>query len=384
MAFTDYYVSAAGGGAHDGTTAADALTPAEMRTQINALGAGGAAGRRYNFIEDAYTLASANFDVTVGGTATSPLIIRGYSATLGDIDTGTRDAYGALDTGNHPAITVPSAYRIRFSAAHVVVMGLNVSGSINGGLLQFGGGSCGAINCKAANSSTGASALAFSSDTAGGVRFINCDASIGASGGIAAIEIGAASEVVGCRVTAPGGAGIRVSQGVILNAVANTIYGCGTHGISLASSGGTIRAYHNTIYGCTDNGIEIISTATATGQLMVGNHITDNGGYGIDFNGGTAGATAFVLGNRFRDNTSGNTNGFADYVTGTDARNITTDSGGASTDYVDAATNKDFRLISTAAGYRQGFAYNANIGACGDNITPGEKFWGRGQARGLG
>jgi hypothetical protein len=365
MAITEYYVSAAGGGAHDGTSEANALTLTEMFTQINALGAGGGAGRRYN-IKGAHTARGAADTLSVGGTATSPLILRGYNGTIGDLDTGTRDAYGALDTANYPDVAYSSTFRLVLSATHVVLANIDIAPDFNGAGVNSTAADTVIQNCRIVNSNTGASTSGITT-TSGTAIMVNCDISHGASGGIAAVSV-AGTYMHGCRITSAAAIGIRCTNGTSVIEHC-TIRDCGTNGIETTGNAAAVQAYNNTIYGCV-NGVDIISTSTAR-HIFVGNHVTDNSGIGFDFNAGASGGYAIMLGNRTRDNTSGATSGYDDWVGGTSFRAITTDSGAASTDYVDAATNKDFRLISTAAGYRQGFAYNANIGANGDNVTAG-------------
>jgi len=368
MAITEYYISAAGGGAHDGTTEADAWTLSEAITANNALGAGGAAGRRYN-IKGAHTARGASDTISVGGTATSPTIWRGYNSTIGDLDAGTRDAYGVLDTTNYPDIGYNSTFRLAVSGNFTELLNLDIAGTRSGDILNSSANPIVIQNVRVVNSSTNASAIAIGVSST--TQIVNCDTATGASGGTASIDSNGTANIIGCRITAPGCAGIRVGSSARLGVFSSTIYGCGTDGILVNHASCLLTCIGVTIYGCTGDGIDFISTATATGHIIVGCHITDNGGYGFNANGGTSGAIATYSGNRTRDNTSGATSGYADWVAGTTGRDITTDAGAASTDYVDAATNKDFRLISTAAGYRQGFAYNANIGACGDNVTAG-------------
>lgn len=380
MAITEYYVSVAGAGAHDGTSTGNALTLTEMVTQINALGAGGGAGRRYN-ITGNHTGRGASDSITIGGTATSPLILRGYNATIGDLDTGTRDAYGALDTTNMPDIGYNATFKFTSSGSHTVFANLDFAGNRSGEIVSFSGGNQAAYNLRCTNTSTNASAVCYAVSAT--MRMFNCDFAGGASGGLAGIECTAGTvNLFGVRGTSAA-IGIRMSQGAILNVIGCTIYNCGGDGIAASAVSATLYVCQSTIYGCVD-GIDVVSTNSSVGHVIEECHITDNSGYGINFNGGTSGAYCPTSGNRFRDNTSGNVNGFADWITGTSFRNITTDTGGAATDYVDAATNKDFRLISTSPGYRQGFAYNSNIGACGDNVSAGASSTGPGFGRGAG
>lgn len=364
MAITEYYVSVAGAGAHDGTSAANAWTLSEAITANNALGAGGAAGRRYN-VTGAHTARGATDTISVGGTATSPAIWRGYNAAIGDLDNGTRDAYGVLDTASFPDIGYNSTYGLTPSAGHIVFMNLDIatnrsSNGVNGTVNQS------FINCRIVNSNTGGSTTAIYVEL--GSRIVNCDLSSGASSGTAAISCDETVHIIDCRITSPGAIGIKIT-GTAWNAIHNcTIFNCGTSGIDIQGNGGGKSITGNTIYACVD-AINVVSTASGH-QVIVGNMITDNSGYGIDFNGGTSG-TAIVAGNRFRDNASGNTNGYADYVSGTNARNITTDTGGAATDYVDAATNKDFAIVYDSPGFEEGFSHRTHIGSCGFELpTP--------------
>jgi len=366
VALTEKYISVAGAGAHDGSSAANAYTLSEAITANNALGAGGAAGIRYNIINGAYTARAATDTISVGGTATSPAIWRGYNSAIGDLDDGTRDAYGVLTTTNFPDIGYNSTFGLTISAGHIVLMNLDIAPNRNSAgvnavtnfMIQ---------NCRIVNSNTGASTVAVYCEGTSS-RIVNCDASTGASGGIAALNPDEGLAIIGCRVTSAGGIGIRCNTG-IFTIDSCTIFGCGSSGIDAAGSGGVLRATGNTIYGCVD-GINVVSTSTST-HTIVGNMITDNSGYGIDFNGGTSGGTALVAGNRFRDNVSGNTNGYADYVSGTNSRNITTDTGGASTDYVDAATNKDFAIVYDSPGFEEGYSHRTHIGSCGFELpTP--------------
>lgn len=366
MAITEYYVSAAGGGAHDGTSEANAWTLSEAITANNALGAGGAAGRRYN-IKGAHTARGATDTISVGGTATSPAIWRGYNSTIGDLDTGTRDAYGVLDTTNFPDIAYNSGFRLAVSGTYIVVANIDMSHNVSGAGFYVSGADCAVYNCRCVTTSTNAAATGAYSDSSQGM-WTNCDFASAASGGSCAFGAGIVGFFHGCRATSPGATGFLVSQNSAFTFTSCTAYGCGSHGFAAGHASSFLRMFHCTSQGNTGNGADILSTNTRI-HFIEGCSLTDNGGYAIDLNGGAAGARVRLAGNRYRDNTSGTLDATYDDTIATDFRAITTDAGGASTDYVDAATNKDFRLISTAAGYRQGFAYNANIGACGDNVA---------------
>jgi len=79
MAWTEKYCSPAGGGAHDGSTAADAWTLAEAIASV-------AAGNRVNMIAGTYANTTNNRTFAANGTATAPIWLRGYKTAIGDMD----------------------------------------------------------------------------------------------------------------------------------------------------------------------------------------------------------------------------------------------------------------------------------------------------------
>lgn len=80
-ALTERYVSRLGGGAHDGTTAADAFTLAEAITHSTTN-----TGIRYNVIADTYPNTTTTRTFSGSGLVTAPNVWRGYKATIGDMD----------------------------------------------------------------------------------------------------------------------------------------------------------------------------------------------------------------------------------------------------------------------------------------------------------
>ena len=79
MAWTERYCSPSGGGAHDGTSEADAWDLAEAITNY-------ASGHRINVIAGTYANTTTNRTFGTAGTATSPIWWRGYNSTIGDLD----------------------------------------------------------------------------------------------------------------------------------------------------------------------------------------------------------------------------------------------------------------------------------------------------------
>lgn len=80
MAFNEKYVTATGGGLHDGSSEANAWTLSEAASNISA-------GDRINMKAGTYTL-SAPIVFSGVGSSTSPTSLRGYKTTIGDMDEG--------------------------------------------------------------------------------------------------------------------------------------------------------------------------------------------------------------------------------------------------------------------------------------------------------
>jgi hypothetical protein len=81
MAWTEKYVTVSGGGLHDGSSEANAWTLAEAASNA-------AAGERHNIKAGTYTLTSNVTFNPSGVSTTSPFSLRGYKATIGDMDEG--------------------------------------------------------------------------------------------------------------------------------------------------------------------------------------------------------------------------------------------------------------------------------------------------------
>jgi hypothetical protein len=99
------------------------------------------------------------------------------------------------------------------------------------------------------------------------------------------------------------------------------------------------------------SGVGILLPSTASQSAMshvVGNYIANCGTYGLD---AQSGARVFSAGNRLRDNTSGNFNGFGNYPT--TELNYTTDSDDAS-EFADSGAG-DYRIAHDAAIAGMGF-----------------------------
>jgi hypothetical protein len=355
MAITERYVTTGAAGGGDGSSG----SPWTLSEAIS----NAAAGDRINIGPGTYT-RTATDTLTADGTDTSPIVWRGYTTTIGDGYLG-RSSGGALNETNMPILSYNSTFRLNASGAtHNVFESLVIS-TTNSASAVFVTDDSGLINCVVRQLSTNAAAAGVDGSTNIETYLINCDVSTAASGGTYAVRMqGTGSTIVGSRIKCPGGAGVIVrSQSTVAHC---TIFDCGTDGIQVDSSTALPCIIYNTIYDCTADGINVIST-TPDPQRIIGNHITDCGGYGIDFT--TAVCPAFLAFNRFRDNASGNTNGAADWVTGMNQAVVTTDTGDATTDFTSPGSN--FELIAAAPGVNVGPGYKNNIGANGEADAAG-------------
>ena len=95
MAITERYVTSGAAGGGDGSSG-NPWTLTEALANM-------AAGDRINIKADGTYTRSANDTVTPDGTATSPIILRGYTTTIGDATLG-RASGGALDSSKMPTI----------------------------------------------------------------------------------------------------------------------------------------------------------------------------------------------------------------------------------------------------------------------------------------
>lgn len=355
MAITVRYVSSSGSASYANST--NSATPSSLSTAIT----NAAAGDHFKVIADGTYTRAASDTPTGDGTATSPIVWEGVvPGTFAPAAAG-RAADGTLDTSAFPTIAYNSGFRWAGNGADFnVYRGLKFTGSVSNSLVAIGVDAI-VSDCSVVNSSTNAAAAGVDGASNAGTRVINCDVQAGgASGGAYAVQLLATTSVVsGCRAKCAGGNAI-ISRNFALH---NVCYGSARGLVNDATT--TAATYlQNTIYGMTGDGIDIVTSATAR-QTIVGNHITDCGGWGIDFN--TSTCVKHLAMNRFRDNASGDVNGGGDWQTGGNWRNVTADTGGAETDYVDAA-NLTFALVATAPGIGGGPGSHQDIGACGPRM----------------
>jgi hypothetical protein len=348
MALTERYVSSTGTDTYANST--NPSTPMSLTTAL----ANAVAGDRINVKADGTYTRAASDAAAASGTTTSPIIYRGYSSTIGDGNLGRTNGNGALITTNMPVIAYDAGFSLTVLTL-TLLESLNISGNVSTGAVIPGANSC-IKSCKIVNASTN-SAAAGITFTTNDVAF-DCDVELtGASGGNAAIASTAGViRVLFCRIK--GGPAAGVSMTGSSTVVGNVIFSSATNAIK--SGGGSIHTILlNTLVGASSTGI-LMTTGSTNLSVFIGNMITDNGAYGLNWvSAAGAGLNAY---NRYRDNTSGNINLGTDWTTATSYANVTTDTGGPETDYIDQSTG-DYRLISASPAKAAGWFPYMDIGA---------------------
>ncbi len=356
--FTDRYVTSAGAGSADGTSEANAMSFATFKDYMEVGGSfTAAAGDRFN-IKGNQSRTTTSDTFVNGGTATSPVIIRGYGTAIGDGYQGrANNGTGALVTSNMPNISYTTGL-MNLTGSFIILESVQITGTRSGVILSLAtGADCGIVRCLVSENSTNGSAACCTLNQARAFAF-DCDMElVAASGGLEALLMpGSGSRAMACRITGKTAPAIIASN---TSQILNCILYNSTIGISVTSTTAAMLIAGCTITGNSGDGIDVITATTVT-QTYANNIITDNGGYGIDFN--NAATAPFLYSNRTRDNALGAYNLATDWVAATNYGAVTTDTGGAETDYTNAGS-LDYRLISTSPAKGAGLPPSMSMGA---------------------
>lgn len=290
MAYTEKYVSVAGGGAHDGT-AGNEWTLAEAVANATA-------GNRVNIISGTYTLgASVTFP---NGATENPIQWRGYNSTIGDLESVGRDsASGELNDTNYPVIDGGASY-VATMGTYSEMRTLTITSAVNG-ITLTGSAVPLVYRCKLVNThATGGAVRAFSTAANYG-SVTDCDLIIGSNNSAAACIDAGRCNVVGNRTwntTATPNAsqvGILVSS-LSAGCVGNVIFHCGT-AIRTGGFGGCVvgNSWYDVTTGVNLSGDSAILIAENVGWLHAGYAIT----------GTTSSGNILLLNNALGSYTSG-------------------------------------------------------------------------------
>ena len=324
--------------------------------------AGVAAGDRVNIRADGtYARTSTGDLVGASGTATSPVVLRGFLTTPGDGYQGRTNGNGALITTNLPSITYTSGSFSGNSKTFVVYDSLNISSaSAQSGrdfVIVYGNSLI--LNSVITDPDTGgvSAGLWLSSVATAFNDDIVMNGVTGTNQGIGLLSAG--GRVANCRVsmssTNAAAYGIVCTNTNVV--VGNQLFGAGGFGIYVSQTSGQPFIYGNTAVGFTDD-MNVI-TANTVLQMAFDNMFTDC----TNPINAVSSANALALGyNRYRQNTAGGTNTVAnsgDWVTATNYASV--NSGLSATDYRNVAS--DLRLVTTSPAVNSGAFLYAAIGA---------------------
>jgi hypothetical protein len=302
---------------------------------------------------------------TNSGTATSPVIFHGAKLDGTLIVPSRTNGNGPLVTTDYPVLTWSTGGLT--TKAFTVFRCLNLTSEKNGATVADTANTH-ISSCVINNFGTGASARALSLANAG--TGINNDISLtSASGGAAALFI-SFGRVFFNRITCSGGntCPVVVASSTSANPIIqnNLIYGGAGVGISSTLTTGYETIVGNTIVDNAGSGIYFAAGNLAL-NTVINNQITDNGGYGIE--AAEAACAIYWTNNRITRNTSGDTNGAADWLAATGFGNVTAAQAGATSaiqrlaEYMSPGSpNYDYRLRPESLGRGAGL-WGKDIGA---------------------
>jgi hypothetical protein len=359
-AITELYVNVAGSGSGDGSSEANAMSLATFDDYLTTGGSVNAtAGDRFNVDTGTYAQTTSVDTWVNGGTATSPVIIRGYASAIGDGYLGRTNDNGALITTNMPLFTYTTGTP-NVTGNFFVFESINFSSTRNGGAFVMAGTDNVLRGCVIANATSGASGRCL--EIQGRGTAFDCDFSLTNGGnagevGVAVTVVGA--KVIGCRINSTA-VGVSTTSAALVVAGC-TFYTCTGNAISVAATGAYTTIIGNTFVGGGADAINIVTGSTIQ-HVILNNMITDQTGGGIDMV--STGNSALVGYNRLRDNAASFQNG-GDWITATSWGQASTDTGTTgttATDYVNYAGG-DYNLVSGSPATSAGIPLKASIGA---------------------
>ncbi len=349
MALTEKYVSSSGTGTWG--DASSSGTPCSLATAV----ANAAGGDRVNVKADGtYTKASGDYSLFAGDWD-SPAVWRGYSSTIGDGYQG-RNADGTLNTTNMPYIEFTSTGGQWIPGARIIFE-----------CIQFHTTACTAaagfidpssntsfIQCKFTGSGAGgASAPLILSGSWN--SYIGCDIIDSRTSSRAALQIPGSCLVAGCRIKNVNGTTAIYSSSDMGAIWRNLIYDSAIGVETTGNNGRRLTLIQNTITGHSGNGVTLSNHGAQVAKI-IGNLITDNGGYGIE-DLYTTGASVHYFNNRFDRNTSGAISSPTDWPQlDQDISSVT-----EAQEYTDAA-GEDWTLASTSPAEDNAQLPNTNQG----------------------
>lgn len=284
MAFAEKYASVAGGGAHDGSSEADAWTFAEADAAY-------AAGDRINVKVGTHSLTTTLSTLGTAGTTTQPVWWRGYNTVIGDCDSNAALSRPLIShtTGN---LTV--------SGAHHIWTSIDVAAARNGASVVLSGANMRVRRSRFTNTNANSAALA-ATLSAVGLTVQECYFSANVA---AAQCINITGNNVMLLLNNIVGGLVNVMCVATSTFIRNLLRDAANDGINLLQNNGIMNIVENTIDNVGRDGIRVGGAAATPAYCNILNNIitaaTNSGTTGIN-NVAAAGNTNTVhrSGNRF-------------------------------------------------------------------------------------
>jgi len=310
------------------------------------------AGDRVNFKGNHTLTGDASF--SNAGTATSPIILRGYASTIGDGYQG-HHADTTLVTTNFPAITDDgNGYKLtmpNFSVTETIKLKVyKNAAAISSGTYSA------VVRCSVENTMGGAASAGIG--LSGYAYAWDCDAKLsGSSNSQGALYSAGTCHFINCRADGGPAAALAIG-GTSIVCIGSLLYSSGTYAVNINTTGSHYLIYGCTLVGSSSSGLKQVTGGTRLGAV-INCLIVDNGGYGIE--GAGAALAIFSANNRFDRNTSGADYGATDWLDATSYSNNTTSATQAN-EFPGYASN-DFRLGRLSPARQIGLPGYFDIGA---------------------
>ncbi len=291
MAWVEKYVSVAGGGAHDGTSEANAWTLAE------AIAAPPVAGDRVNVKAGTYANTTTARSLSVTGTTTAPVWWRGYNTTIGDRD-------------SNPALTPPlltfTTGLCTFGGAHQIISHLDVIGANTGRQLNISGANLTVDRVRVENTNAASGSVAVTNTTSGTNVFQRCWFKA-TSSATRTFQNGVLGNFTGCVFT---GGGVGIDSVVTIRLLGCVFRATGSHGFQAITTGSISEVIGCTFRGCGGDGVrfDVLPTSLCLVANCLFAGIT---GTAVNNNSGANTNVVRRLGNDFWSN-GANEAGFGD------------------------------------------------------------------------
>lgn len=253
---------------------------------------------RINVKAGTYANTTTSRTMAIGGATTTPVWIRGYNVTPGDLDD---------DFSTAKPLWSWTTATLTISGVHVLLTNISTTTAATSTALSWSGANGKLSRCRIEATGAGAASRALSP----GAAVLNVSAChFKASSSPTEVVLTSASSVfLGC-IFEGGGHGLNVAS-VSTNVINSYFKNNGNHGINFNASAFSLNVFSSTFSAITNDAIRIAQTPAAS--YIVSCNFYNSGGY--DINNSTGTDTNLVSRSNNNTNKSGGTNhenGFGD------------------------------------------------------------------------